>query len=119
MRSRPKVVWLVLLGAILAWALRARGALRPQSPAATAGPQASEAKLPINRPDAARGSGTVLTVGALCAALIALGLAWYAVNQETGKTTTALALTHGNIGHAPALITRYGCGGCHTIPGAP
>ncbi|MFE1599579.1 c-type cytochrome [Methylobacterium sp. ID0610] len=31
----------------------------------------------------------------------------------------AVALTGGDPARAPALITRYGCGGCHTIPGAP
>jgi cytochrome c len=31
----------------------------------------------------------------------------------------ALALTGGNAGRAPPLLRRYGCGGCHTIPGVP
>jgi cytochrome c2 len=61
----------------------------------------------------------VLATGALSAAILALGLIWYAVDQNTQRTANAQALMHGNADHAPALITRYGCGACHTIPGAP
>ena len=35
------------------------------------------------------------------------------------QTAIAQALTHGDADRAPALITRYGCGGCHTILGTP
>jgi cytochrome c2 len=31
----------------------------------------------------------------------------------------ARALTGGNPANASMLVTRYGCGGCHTIPGLP
>ncbi len=31
----------------------------------------------------------------------------------------ARALTGGNPGRGPVLMTRYGCGGCHTIAGVP
>ncbi|HEX2724770.1 MAG TPA: c-type cytochrome [Beijerinckiaceae bacterium] len=36
--------------------------------------------------------------------------------QEKAKSDAA-ALTGGNPDQASRLITRYGCGGCHTIPG--
>jgi cytochrome c2 len=42
--------------------------------------------------------------------------AWMAANQSD---TVARALTGGNPAHASVLVTRYGCGGCHTIPGLP
>ena len=41
------------------------------------------------------------------------------LDQQAEQQATALALTHGKPRHAPDLITRYGCGGCHTVPGAP
>jgi cytochrome c len=31
----------------------------------------------------------------------------------------AVAMTGGDIARAPDLIRRYGCAGCHTIPGIP
>jgi cytochrome c2 len=42
--------------------------------------------------------------------------AWEA-KQQNAKV--AQALTGGDPSDAPALVTRYGCGGCHTIPGIP
>ena len=42
--------------------------------------------------------------------------AWMAANESN---TVARALTGGNPAHASVLVTRYGCGGCHTIPGLP
>jgi cytochrome c2 len=42
--------------------------------------------------------------------------AWMAANESD---TVARALTGGNPAHASLLVTRYGCGGCHTIPGLP
>jgi cytochrome c1 len=32
---------------------------------------------------------------------------------------TAIALTGGDPDHAAALLVRYGCAGCHAIPGVP
>jgi cytochrome c1 len=31
----------------------------------------------------------------------------------------AIALTGGDPMRAPPLVVRYGCGGCHTVPGVP
>jgi cytochrome c2 len=114
MRLRYSFVWVTLLGAAVIWlGLR----FRPQPDAA--GLQAPEGKPPINSPNAWDGAGPVLATGALSIAILALGLTWYAVDQHMQQTAIAQALTHGDADRAPALITRYGCGGCHTIPGAP
>jgi cytochrome c2 len=42
--------------------------------------------------------------------------AWMASSQSYA---VARALTGGDPARAAALVTRYGCGGCHTIPGLP
>jgi cytochrome c2 len=42
--------------------------------------------------------------------------AWMAASQSKA---VARALTGGDPERASILVTRYGCGGCHTIPGLP
>lgn len=39
--------------------------------------------------------------------------------QRWEREDVAKALTGGDPDRAPVLFTRYGCGGCHTIPGVP
>ncbi|KAA2211273.1 c-type cytochrome [Pseudoroseomonas oryzae] len=39
--------------------------------------------------------------------------------QGRERHEVAVALTGGDPRRAPELMTRYGCGGCHTIPGVP
>src|SRR5436853_2457822 len=56
------------------------------------------------------------TVAVLIMAAVAGGLLWRAQDQSA---STAVAMTGGNIARAPDLIRRYGCAGCHTIPGIP
>jgi cytochrome c len=41
------------------------------------------------------------------------------VHDNDTKTAAAVALTGGDPARAPALFRRYGCSGCHTIPGIP
>ena len=110
MRWRRNFVWIALLGAAVIWP---GPRFRPQAAAAL------EDNPVINRPNLWDSAGTVLAVGALSTAILALGLTWYAVDQSAQRTAIAKALTHGDADRAPAVITRYGCGGCHTIPGAP
>lgn len=55
--------------------------------------------------------------GMLLLAILAAGLAQWTASREAERV--ARALTGGEPSRAPALITRYGCGGCHVIPGAP
>src|SRR4051794_18653106 len=49
---------------------------------------------------------------------LATGAARYWQNQKQ-TTNVASAMTGGDPARAPALIRRYGCAGCHTIPGIP
>ncbi len=57
------------------------------------------------------------------AAAVAAGLSAFVVTNtmRDGQTRTAAAvtLTGGDPARAPALFRRYGCSGCHTIPGIP
>jgi cytochrome c len=48
------------------------------------------------------------------AMVAAVGGTWMS-KQQTGRI--ARAISGGDPEHAPELIRRYGCGGCHTIPG--
>jgi cytochrome c1 len=58
----------------------------------------------------------VLPLGLL--ALLMAGGAWRVVSQEQ-QEKLARTLAGGDSSRAPMLLTRYGCGGCHTIPGVP
>ena len=113
MRWKLSLVWMALLSAAVVW-LGFR--FRPQP--AAAGDQALKENPQINRSNLGDSAGTVLAIGGLSTVLLAVGLIWYAVDQSAQRTAIAKALTHGDADRAPALITRYGCGGCHTIPGA-
>jgi cytochrome c2 len=44
------------------------------------------------------------------------GVTWMSKQQTT---RVARAISGGDPDRAPELIRRYGCGGCHTIPGIP
>lgn len=48
-----------------------------------------------------------------------LGLGGWTYMEAQEREEVARALTGGDPEGAPELITRYGCGGCHTIPGVP
>jgi cytochrome c2 len=55
-------------------------------------------------------------------ALIGASAAFVAVNiARDNHTQTALAkaITGGDPARAPEIFRRYGCSGCHTIPGIP
>jgi cytochrome c len=61
----------------------------------------------------------IVWVGAAIAAgLSAFVITNVARDNET-KSAAAVALTGGDPARAPALFRRYGCSGCHTIPGIP
>ena len=101
-----------LVGALLAARLARR--LRPapalQGAVAPSGPAQARGAFPY-------GLGAVLLLASLAVALAAV--AWRGWQSEAQAAAVAKALTRGDPGRAPALITKYGCGGCHTIPGAP
>ena len=60
-------------------------------------------------------SGFVL-LGVVIAAGAVGGARWYSQQQSEA---IARALTGGEPSRAPDIIRRYGCSGCHTIPGIP
>ena len=115
MRFALRLFWLSLASAVFA---RNLGPRRPFQAAGAGGQDATDEPLP-NRADRPRGATTVIVTGFLAAVAIVAGLSWYAVDQGAQNRAVALALTHGTPGRAPVLLTRYGCAGCHTIPGAP
>jgi cytochrome c2 len=59
--------------------------------------------------------GTILAIAVVTAAWLSTE-SWMTVSQSEG---VARALTNGDPARASVLATRYGCGGCHTIPGLP
>jgi cytochrome c1 len=58
-----------------------------------------------------------LAAAAVAAALAILG--WTILSQRAEIRAVAIALTKGDPDRAPTLLIRYGCAGCHTIPGVP
>lgn len=57
---------------------------------------------------------------ALCAlvvAMLAVGAGTYFVKDAQQRRAVATAMTGGDPARAPDLFRRYGCGGCHAIPG--
>lgn len=48
-----------------------------------------------------------------------IGLGGWTFMQVQERESVARALTGGDPARAPVLIARYGCGGCHTVPGIP
>jgi cytochrome c2 len=57
-------------------------------------------------------------VGLVIVAALAVfvGIRYY-VSSRRADRALAMAITGGNPDNAPALLRRYGCSGCHTIPG--
>lgn len=68
------------------------------------------------RPTFARSFWTISGLLALSAIAIPSALFWTS-QQQAEKV--ARAITGGDPSRAPALMRRYGCAGCHTIPGVP
>ena len=55
----------------------------------------------------------------LCGALALATFAGTAIRKGGDALVVATAITGGDPSRAPALLRRYGCAGCHTIPGVP
>jgi len=68
---------------------------------------------PIDRPFVGGWLAVIFTVMAV------LGLGAIALRQAQNQKALAESLTGGDAAYAPGLLTRYGCGGCHTIAGVP
>jgi cytochrome c2 len=61
--------------------------------------------------------GIVVAAAALCLLLAGVVIAVLQVSQLREDRAVALALTGGDPRKAADLATRFGCAGCHTIPG--
>jgi cytochrome c len=57
-------------------------------------------------------AGAALVIGSATA----VAMVWQTQRQSEA---IARAMTGGNPARAPAIIRRYGCAGCHVIPGIP
>jgi cytochrome c2 len=53
------------------------------------------------------------------AAAVGLWLAYQAYSVEVENVAVARAITQGDPDQAETSLMRYGCAGCHTIPGIP
>jgi cytochrome c1 len=60
-----------------------------------------------------------LVLPGLLAAAPLSGGAWWWLWQPGKDELVAQAITGGDLARAPGLLRRYGCAGCHTIPGVP
>jgi cytochrome c len=56
---------------------------------------------------------------AVSALLLGGAMGWRQHQQSSQAEAVARAMTGGEPRRAPQLIIRYGCSGCHTIPGVP
>lgn len=61
----------------------------------------------------------VISAGAGLLLLADAGLLWRQAERIRQEEDVAHAVTGGEPRRAPALLTRYGCGGCQAIPGVP
>lgn len=114
MRSARLDRWL-LLGWVAAFGFafaRDRGADPDPADEALPAPLAPDAPaLPVVWP----------LLGTLAVIVVACGL-WLGVaawSRAREADAVARALTGGDPARAPVLVTRYGCGACHTIAGLP
>ena len=80
------------------------------------------ASVPAPKPHEPTGAFSVLPLIAACAAIVLATVVWLATQQwseASDRDAAARAMTGGNPTQGVALMTRYGCAGCHTIPGVP
>ena len=72
-------------------------------------------ELPENPSTGRLGSLAPLTAALVVAFLVFV--AAYGAKRETERVAYAAMLTGGRIEEAPNLLRRYGCAGCHQVPG--
>ena len=73
-------------------------------------------------PKAAKRAPSPLPLLCVIGFIVLVGVLWGAAtlySQVSDADAVARALTGGDPMHAPGIMTRYGCAGCHTIPGVP
>ena len=63
----------------------------------------------------------LITVGVLLSTglVLAAAVAYASFRSDQRQLAVAAAMTGGDASRAPAILRRYGCAGCHTIPGVP
>jgi cytochrome c len=96
-------IWLAALAGFLLG--RAAPELLPTAAESASRPRTGRWRLALG--------SIVLVLG--CAAA---GTAWH-LEQDRQEADVARALTGGEPTRGPALIARFGCAGCHTVPGVP
>ena len=114
--GRSSVWWLWAVGLLAFLLTAASGKARApnnDSPASGSGEVAVPDEAPRVR------VGMVVAAAALCVLLAAGVVAVLQVNQMNEDREVAQALTGGDPTQAADLVTRFGCAGCHTIPGLP
>ena len=111
-RSLAALLWLAGVAVFLLGVKREDARPRPTAP----GVAPAATRRPIWR---ARASASSLAAAALCALLAAGLVGVHQVNQMREDADVAVALTGGDPTNAAGLAIRYGCAGCHTIPGLP
>ena len=97
----------VLAALLLGWAM-----LRP-------GPVLRDNPAPEGKEETPRSHLRGIALVAALLLLTGLGIGGWALLARSEREEVARALTGGDPSRAPALMTRYGCGGCHAIPGVP
>jgi mono/diheme cytochrome c family protein len=105
--KRPNRIWPVLTTFLAATARAGIARLRAQ--------ERNAASLPLDRSMPPWGAA-LLALPVLAAVVI--GAAQYGQSQYE-KASVARIITGGDPARAPWLLTKYGCGGCHTIGGVP
>ncbi|MBY3488979.1 cytochrome C [Rhizobium leguminosarum] len=58
-------------------------------------------------------------MAALVLAFVSIGVAANFVKDRERRQAVAIAMTSGDPRRAPVIFRRYGCAGCHVIPGVP
>jgi hypothetical protein len=71
----------------------------------------------MNKRLSSSGDRPILPLAGALLATVVLVLVAIQSNANRRADQIARALTHGDPDNAPRLIRRFGCGGCHTIPG--
>jgi cytochrome c2 len=62
---------------------------------------------------------TIGLMAAVVAAALSSAIFAHMLTQSSKRQETAAAMTGGDPARAPMLFRRYGCVGCHEIPGIP
>ncbi len=104
---RDGTIWLAALAGFLIGARRNAGAPTPMAE------RAQSAHVRPARP------GWYVALGCLALVFAGGAMAVGSIAEQRREAAVARALTGGEPARGPALMTRFGCAGCHTIAGVP